>query len=168
MSNRINITEEDSKRIKKEYQDYVKLLSSEYQFGLFVGEYIYQQFLPSLSTEMILTPRNVIKVNDEDTKQNKLLGEKWFNHSINDIVERDKYWQEYYNHSKYLENKYLKPELECYLTLLNIRDEDEFKKGIIHTLWHSDVCSYSLKPEDIEISHDDYSTIIKFTKLGYE
>jgi type II restriction/modification system DNA methylase subunit YeeA len=39
---------------------------------------------------------------------------------------------------------------------------DEFKQGLITSLWDCDHCNYSLDPEDIEIyDEDDYFTIIK-------
>jgi hypothetical protein len=62
-----------------------------------------------------------------------------------------------------LEKKYLPDPLVCHLRLLNVENWDEFKEGLIDYLWECDMCSYSLKAEDINIfDDDDYFTIIKF------
>ena len=50
------------------------------------------------------------------------------------------------------------------MSLMNIRDEKDFKDGLIHSLWNCDMCTYSLKPEDIKIYDDEdlWFTIIEF------
>ena len=63
-----------------------------------------------------------------------------------------------------LEKKYLPNPLKCHMSLMNIRDEKDFKDGLIHSLWNCDMCTYSLKPEDIKIYDDEdlWFTIIEF------
>jgi hypothetical protein len=63
-----------------------------------------------------------------------------------------------------LEKKYLPNPLVCYVGTLNIQDMDDFKKGLIQTLWDCDTCSYNLEKDNIKIYNDEgyYSTIIEF------
>jgi hypothetical protein len=82
---------------------------------------------------------------------------------VNDRIHKEN-WNLYHQHNKMLEKKYLPNPLKCHIDLLNVRDEKDFKDGLIHSLWNCDMCSYSLKPEDIKIYDDEdlWFTIIEF------
>ena len=59
--------------------------------------------------------------------------------------------------------KYLPNPLQCYLSSLNITNMEEFKDGLMTSLWDSDVCNYNIDPDNIKIYDDDdmYFTIIE-------
>jgi hypothetical protein len=162
----IKTPEYKEKMIKKRI-DQKKKLTSEYQFGFYVGEEIVTRHLPTLTTDMIRS-RNQIKVSDEDTEENKRLENEWSQTckygSNPDEVGNKENWGLYHQHNKMLEKKYLPNPLKCHMSLMNIRDEKDFKDGLIHSLWDCDMCSYSLKPEDIKIYDDEdlWFTMIEF------
>jgi hypothetical protein len=164
-----SLTPEKREEIKQERISYVKSLTSEFQLGLYVGEHIVNRHLPTLSTDGIRT-RNVIQVSEEDVTENKRLDKDWFsttrygeNNNGSENGDKEK-WNSYYQHNKMLEKKYLPNPLICYVGTLNIQDMDEFKKGLIQTLWDCDTCSYNLEKDNIKIYNDEgyYSTIIEF------
>lgn len=144
--------------------------SLEFQLGFYVGEYIFHRFLPTLSTDD-LRSRIVIKVSDEDTIQNKHLANRWFESTRKNRVkketdeEKNPLWIEYYQHNKMLERKYLPHILKCHIpTIHNVKNIEKLKDGIIASLWDCDMCAYSLKSENITITHTDdgYFTVVEF------
>jgi len=158
---------EYKERRLKEKKEEKKKLTSEYQFGYYVGEDIVRRFLPTITTDSLLT-RTQIKVSDEDSEENKRLHDEWwetckYGSNPNEVVNKEN-WDLYHQHNKMLEKKYLPNPLKCHMSLMNIRDEKDFKEGLIHSLWDCDMCSYSLKPEDIKIYDDEdlWFTIIEF------
>lgn len=153
------------KRIKKN-----KSQSFEAQLGFYVGEYIVTNYLPTLSTNRIRT-RTCIMVSDNDSIENKRLSDEWYETTRygKNWVKKDEHgdkekWELYLNHQKMLEKKYLPHKLSCLISPLNIENVDEFKKGLIRSLWNCDCCSYNLKPENIKIydNEDGYYTTIEF------
>ena len=136
------------------YRSKTKLPITEY-----VGEHIVNRYLPTLSTDMIHSNR-VIEVSEEDSLENKRLDTEWFSttrHMPNWDGEVDgskEKWNEYFQHNKMLEKKYLPGKLECHLGLLKINDMVEFKKGLQDSLWNCDMCSYNIEPENIKIEND--------------
>jgi hypothetical protein len=165
----IKITEEDLAKMKQKRADYKKSLTLEFQLGYYVGSKVVTHYLPTLSTDS-LQSRNIIQVSPEDTAENKRLDSEWYdttnygkNKDENFANGNPEKWNLYYQHNKMLEKKYLPDPLVCHLRLLNVENWDEFKEGLIDYLWECDMCSYSLKAEDINIFDDeDYFTIIKF------
>lgn len=155
-----SITPEMEEKWKQERIEEKKSLTLEFQLGYFVGELISINQLPTLSTDH-LQSRYVIEVSDEDTKENKRLEDEWF---FSNEDEKDGKWDLYHQHNKMLEKKYLPNPYSCHFTTLNVENIEEFKKGLINSLWNCDMCSYSLKPEDIKIYDDDdvRFTIIEF------
>jgi hypothetical protein len=160
-------TDEDRQRWKDERVERKKNTTLTYQLGHYVGAEIFNCYLPTLSSDM-LHSRKVIEISEEDSKENKRLESEWYSTtkygSNRDLEKCKENWDLYYAHNKMLEKKYLPDPLECHLDILNVEDWEEFKKGLIDYLWNCDMCSYSLKPEDIEITEteDVYFTIIKF------
>jgi hypothetical protein len=158
---------EYKERRLKEKKESKERLTAEYQFGYYVGEDIVRRFLPTITTDSLLT-RTQVKVSDEDSEKNKRLHDEWwetckYGSNPNEVVNKE-IWNSYHQHNKMLEKKYLPNPLKCHIDLLNIRDEKDFKDGLIHSLWNCDMCSYSLKPEDIKIYDDEdlWFTIIEF------
>ena len=160
-------TPEYKERRLKEKKKQKEKLTSEYQFGYYVGEEIVSRHLPTISTDSLLS-RKQIKVSDEDTEENKRLHDEWWETckygSNPDLIKNKENWDLYHQHNKMLEKKYLPNPLMCHMSPMNVRDEKEFKDGLIHSLWNCDMCSYSLKPEDIKIYDDEHMwfTIIEF------
>ena len=58
-------------------QKYLDEVTVDYHYGCFVGEHIVDNYLPTLSTDMIHSNR-VIEVSEEDTLENKRLDTEWF------------------------------------------------------------------------------------------
>ena len=120
--------------------------------GFYAGEYIIRNYLPTLSVDLIHTNNN-ISVTCAEGDTNRKLSDRWFNLSGNpenkDISE--KAWLELGEHNKLLEEKYIPKILKCMVRPMYLKNAniDEFKKGVIDSLWDSDCCYYSLKPEDI-------------------
>jgi len=146
-------------RRKKQIEE----LSLEYQLGQYVGEYIVYRTLPTLSCDDITT-RNTIQVSEEETNELKRLNDIWFNKVWNFRgTEEEKKeatkeeWNNLRTYQKMLDDKYYPPTIQSHLSPLNVKDMNEFKRGLIDCLWSSDCCSYSLKEEDILIeTNDDY------------
>ncbi len=155
---------------EKRMKERIKLkeeLTFEYQNGFYVGEEIVTRHLPTITTDMLQT-RTQIKVSDEDVEENKRLESEWwkttkYGNSPNEEKHNEN-WELYKQHNIMLEKKYLPTPLKCHMSLMNIRDEKDFKDGLIHSLWNCDMCTYSLKPEDIKIYDDEdlWFTIIEF------
>lgn len=137
----------------------------ESQLGYFVGEYIVYRYLPTLSTDMMHS-RKVIEVSEEDTKENKRLSDEWYESTHKGENSSNEKWITYLNHNKMLEKKYLPEKLICHVRPLNVENMDEFKDGLISSLWNCDMCAYSLKPENINIydEHHGYFTVIEFIR----
>ena len=141
-----------------------------YQLGIYAGEYIVSEFLPSLSCEMMHT-RNVIQCTIAEADEQKRLDDIWSYHynEDNHSVESKESWKVQLAHSKALISKYLPENLRCNLPRVTPNDMESFIEGLRESLWNSDVCSYSLKPEDIRFDNDsnEGGTIITL-KLGDE
>lgn len=146
---------EYKERKRKEYTNYLNSASIDRQLGYFIGEYIVTHYLPTLSTDLLQT-RNVIKVNEEDEKENKRLDNDWtstLNLGSGRGGDNEK-WELYRKHNKMLESKYLPEVLKCWLPLTRITNIDEFKEGLIDSLWNCDLCSYNLDKNNIKIEND--------------
>lgn len=148
-------------RMLKERNEEKLKLTSEWQFGYYVGEDIVHRDLPTLSVEG--GTRNEIQVSEEDEAEYKRLEKEWYNKYSHDETSAKNEWEEYQKFREILKVKYLPEKLECYRGLMNITNMEEFKDGLITSLWGSDVCNYSLNPEDIKIYDDEncYFTIIE-------
>lgn len=152
---------EFQEKMKQRREDYKKSLTSEYQLGFFVGEDIINRFLPTLSVEENMGKS--IQISEEDVIEYKRLDNEWYNKYQHGKHEADEEWKAYQDFRQVMKTKYLPNPLICHEKLINIQNMDEFKNGLITSLWDSDSCNYSLKPEDIEIyDEEDYFTIIKF------
>lgn len=128
----------------------------EYQLGEYVGEYIYSKYLPTISTDMLLT-RNVITVTEEDTNVHNVLNEKWYKSKTKED------WDLLQDNYKILKEKYLPKELFCHIPKLDVDNMEELLNGLIDNLWDCDICHYSLNKEDIEINNSKrWDTEIKF------
>lgn len=121
------------------------------QLAYYVGEYIVAYHLPTLSTD-VLQGGNVIQVSEEDAKENNKLRKNMIKSIFDDIGDN---WDNYSNHIKLLEEKYLPKKLIIPLEPLNVDDIDAFKRGLKWPLWNSDICAYNLEPENIKIWDDD-------------
>lgn len=164
-----SLTPEKKEAMKQKRIAYTKSKTLEFQLGEYVGEYIVNRFLPTISTDSIRTNK-CIEVSEEDKATNKQLEEDWFNstkYGNNPLSETGNNikWDKYREHSRYLESKYLPKTLTCYLSPLNIQNIEEFKKGLSLTLWDCDICHYNIEPENIKIYDDEdgYFTYIEFT-----
>jgi hypothetical protein len=143
----------------EEHQKYLDEISMDYQLGYYVGEYIVNRYLPTLSTDMIQS-RNVIEVSEEDSIENNRLDREWYlttkyQNDWNGEEDGDKEkWDLYHQHNKMLEQKYLPQKLECHLGLIKFNNEKEFKEGLHSSLWDCDMCSYNIDVENIKIEYE--------------
>lgn len=110
-----------------------KKISLEYQLGYYVGEFIYSNFLPTLSTDL-LKSRNVINVSDEDASENTRLESLWSFCSKSNDNNTKKKWKAYHAHNVMLHEKYLPHNLKCHIPKINVEDIEEFKSGLINSL----------------------------------
>lgn len=141
----------------------MKKVSIESQLGYYVGEYIYHRFLPTISTDSLLS-RIVIPVSEEETIENKRLETEWFKsgHKNRELNGDPELWKAYHAHNIMLQNKYLPHVLICNIPQIEVDNLEDFKRGLIASLWDTDLCSYSLKPENIKIENDEkYFTTIE-------
>jgi hypothetical protein len=165
-----SITPEQVEELRQKRIEQKNRLTSEFQFGYYVGLEIVRGYLPTLSTD-ILQSRNVIQVSEEDSLENERLDTEWYVttkhggewNGVDENGDKEK-WDLYHQHNKMLEKKYLPNPLKCHMDILNIQDLDGFKKGLRVALWDCDMCSYNIEPENIKIYDDDdyYFTIIEF------
>jgi hypothetical protein len=149
--------EESRQRRKKQIEE----TSLEEQLGYFVGEFILHTTLPTLSCDMFLT-KNVIQVSEEETNELNRLSDIWLNKRWDfKGTEKEKKeatkeeWEIFQSYNKTIEEKYYPPTFQTFISPLNVKDMDKFKDGLIRSLWNCDVCSYSLKKEDIMIETDE-------------
>jgi len=157
------LTPEKVAEMKQKRIEGKKTIPTEWQFGYFVGEKIISHFLPNLSTDSMQS-RKVITVSEEEAKNHKELSDKWFNISRNEKINDSEEWKSLRDFNKMLEDKYLPNPLVCHLEPLNIIDEKMFKKGLISSLWNSDICSYDIIPENIKI-YDDEDVLFTIIEL---
>ena len=164
-----SITPEMSEEWKQKRIEKKKSLTLDYQLGYYVGLEIVHRFLPTLSTDMLQT-LNVIEVSEEDTLENERLDTEWYettryggNWNGKDENGDKEKWELYHQHNKMLDKKYLPNPLKCHLSLLNIQNMEEFKKGLCFALWDCDMCSYDIEPESIKIYDEEefYNTVIE-------
>lgn len=169
MAKKNDVLERLRKKLTPEYLEKRKLkrleekksLTSEWQFGFYVGEDIYHSDLPTISIEA--GTRKVVSVSEEDELEYKSKERNWFDKCHNKNVDVKEEWNSYQECRKRLIKKYLPNPLKCYRPLLNITNMNEFKEGLINSLWNTDVCNYNLNPENIKIYDEDdaYFTVIE-------
>ena len=146
---------EYKEKMMNKNKEYLKNVGMDYQLGFYIGENIVDNYLPTLSTDIIHS-RKVIKVSEKDEIENNRLDDEWFNsctHERGNSGDKEK-WEAYFNHNKMLERKYLPQTLECVFSLIRIDDMNKFKEGIKESLWNCDMCSYNIDEEKIEIYND--------------
>jgi hypothetical protein len=157
---------EYKEKVIEENKEYLKNVSMDYQLGFYIGENIVDNYLPTLSTDMIHS-RKIIQVSEEDEIENNRLDDEWFNsctHERGNSGDKEK-WEAYFNHNKMLEKKYLPQTLECVFSLLRIDDMKKFKEGLRSSLWNCDMCSYNIDEENIKIYND---LEIGFTHIEFQ
>jgi len=149
------------KRIKDKEE-----MTSDYQFGYFVGEDIFHTTLPTISIDSIHT-RNLLYITEEEEKEFYRLEDLWLDKYERGKDKAGEEWEEVMKFRRKMESKYLPHVLDCIYWSMNIRDVKEFKKGLRSSLWNCDICHYNIEEDDIEIFDDKefYFTTIRF-KLG--
>jgi hypothetical protein len=152
------LTPEKLEKMKQKRLEEKNKLTTEYQFGYYVGENIVNRYLPTLSVES--GTRTQIEVSEEDSNEYNRIEKEWSNKYQNN-KSSDVEWNDYQKYRENLNKKYLPNPLICHISPLNI---EEFKKGLIWSLYDSDHCSYNLDPDKIKIYDDEnlYFTIIEF------
>lgn len=160
-----SITDEDMERWKRRSMEYRNSLTLNEMLGTFIGDEVCSKHLARLETDGFKT--KFIKISEEDMIEYRRLEELWSdNYKSSDHNSAKKEWFDYRTFSKTIEKKYLPSPLICRLGHFNVNaitDMDEFKKGLIDSLWNDDFCHYSLKPEDIKLynSEDDGDGIVE-------
>lgn len=159
------LTPEKLEKMKQNRIEEKEKLTTEWQFGYYVGEDIVNRYLPTLSVEP--GTRTSIEVSKEDSIEYDRIEKEWSDkyqkEGSQSWCELDE-WSDYQKYREMLNKKYLPNPLKCHMGILNILDLSEFKKGLIFSLWNSDHCNYNLDPEKIKIYDDEkiYFTIIEF------
>ena len=128
----------------------------QYYVGKLVGEIIVSDHLPTLSTDMIKSMR-VIEVSEEDTKEHDRLSDLWRD-SEKDSDDRNEHWDVHLKNMYMLSEKYLPHVLKMRIPKFGIHlitDMEEFKTGISDVLWNSDLCSYHIEHDKIEIKETE-------------
>lgn len=150
--------EERAKRPKKKEPE----VSLELQLGFYVGDYIVLKYLPTLSTDMMHSP-NLVEVSEEDTIRYNELHDIWSKKRDTLPQEECKEeWETYRGFANQLQDKYLPPILECYISKVkSIKNMDEFIRGIAVSLWDCDMCCYDTKT--IKIDDEDSEFFTKIT-----
>ena len=131
-----------------------------HQFAkLFVkGEYIVNDFLVTLSTDLIRT-RNVIQVSAEDTSKFEAIRAAWYPVALKDKIvgntESKDEWETMQEFYHYLAKKYLPEELVIKLPFPDVQHIDHVKDAIRNVLRECDCCSYCVEiNDDIVIEHE--------------
>lgn len=157
----LKLTPEYLEKMKQKRIEHKNNLTAEWQLGYYVGENIVHDDLPTISVEA--GTRKEIPVSLEDELEYKRTEENWYNKTQHGKVKADDEWKVYQDCRKRLIKKYLPNPLKCYVGILNIHNMEDFKNGLINSLWNSDVCNYNLNPENIKIYDDDevFFTVIE-------
>ena len=145
----------------------IKSMTMEFQLGNYVGEEIVRRYLPTLEVDMLQT-NTVIPVDPAEKSECERLNSNWFETSQSLGQEgSSKEWQELRAYHKMLEDKYLPAEVECHFDPINVVDETDLKRGIVNSLWHSDLCHYKCSdPSDVDVYLEDsaYFTVVKLKR----
>ena len=140
-----------------------------YQLGIYVGQYIFFKYLPTLSTDMLKT-RNVIHVNEDELIEHTTIDlELTQSYTVfGGNGNSDDFFKRYKSFNNKLAEKYLPHELVCACPKFSLTDIDEFKNGLREMLWDTDLCWYGIATnDDVEIV-DYYGQTIITLKLRLE
>lgn len=149
---RVEGRKDNKKRVKEE-------VSLEYQLGIYVGDYIVMQYLPTLSVDWCHT-KETVEVSAEDATRHAELYNIYTTKS-NANEECKEEWKNYRDFSHSLEEKYLPAVLECSIhKISSIKNMDQFISGIRASLWDCDICCYNI--DNIKVD-DEYSE--RFTRI---
>lgn len=168
---RERLTPEKLEEMKQKRIKAREKMSPDFQFGYFVGEDIFNNFLPCLDIDMLYTNK-VIKVSKNDKKEFERIDKlhtKTIDWSSIKAEDESEEWKNLIKFRREMEIKYLPPVLECPYWLMNISNMEEFKKGLRSSLWNCDICHYKIETDDdIEIFDDEecYFTTIRL-KYGH-
>ncbi len=123
-----------------------------YQLGTYVGEYIINKYLPTLSIDYIHTNKNIV-VTCAEGDEYRRLNDVWFNKRPNDASVE---WNALKKHENMLYDKYLPKTLECRIPFLCVNEYniEDFKNGLIEVLWDCDCCNYKIGSDDIIIEKE--------------
>jgi len=154
---------EESERRRLEHK---KSLTMNYQLGYYVGQEIVRRFLPTTSIEELGGLKR-IKTTIAEYDEYKRLSEVWYSgtgsfHKTDITKEQNKKdWIALREYSDMIFRKYLPETVECQVGILNITDEEDFKKGLAWSLFDCDFSHYSTNVDDINIYDNKYSTVIE-------
>lgn len=165
-----DLTPEKMEEIKQRRLASIKSMTMEYQLGWFVGEKITRKYMPSLDVDMLQT-NNVITVEPAEKIECERLHDAWWAKREHDKEESDVEWKELRAYHKMLDDKYLPEFLVCHISPVNYANEEEFKLGIVRSLWDSDVCNYDCsEPSDVDVKLEDdgYFTVVVLKRTNKE
>ena len=131
---------------------------NDFNIGLLIGNYIFQNDLPLLNILTLeFVPNNIVPISMGDQKKYEAL----------DCVSD---YEEYVKFLAYLEKKYLPEVVECHLPKVKFEYISELQEGIreaiIYSLWKSESCPYNMDPNSIEIVEMDTTLNIKIRRLN--
>jgi hypothetical protein len=127
-----------------------------YQLGLYVGEYITRNYLPTLSTDMLKTYTE-IQVSEEDAERHTTVSEalhktyKWRGGDDNS----KQAFEVYKALNNELARKYLSEKLKCRIPKIYPTDIDTFKEGLRDQLWDTDLSHYWPEDDFYRVGHEE-------------
>ena len=119
-------------------------LDLNFQLGELAGEIIYEKYLPTLSTDMLLS-KVVIEVTDEADLAEHNRFQKLFDSALGNIDEYRKIHKQWLEFYKPMSKKYLPETIECLVEKIEPTDIDKFKEGLNTFLWNIDLSHYMAK-----------------------
>ncbi|MEK6828920.1 MAG: hypothetical protein AABY15_02255 [Nanoarchaeota archaeon] len=122
--------------------------------GFYMGEYIVHTKLTGLGCDHDCAVQ--VQVTWGEAQELKRLSDTWSEKYHEDKEGASQEWNDYIRYRYMLKEKYLPHVLTCRLPKVELDDVEGIKKGLINSLWHSDVCNYSLNSEDINIYNEPY------------
>jgi len=143
----------------------IQRYSKDYQLGFYIGEMIFEKYLPTTDAVMLQT-NHVIPLLPEDFIEYKRLEKEWSDHmwanmgnkkEKNPIIKAEgkRLFDIQLNFWRMAAKKILLPEIKCdILPLPRHLNVTKFKEGLSYFLWDCDMCSYSIEHEDIIIGEE--------------
>jgi hypothetical protein len=139
-----------------------------YTLGMYIGHYIVDHYLPTLSTDVFCT-RNTIQVSDEDVAELGRLNESWASKYTVSHVSSQNEWEELRKFQRKITVKYLPETITCSIPSLDMDffnncDMITLKRAIRVVLWNTDICSYAIENDsDIIIENSLLETKVTLT-----
>ncbi len=151
-----------SRLLKTRKPNQTKIINElNFSLGISVGDNIVNNFLPTLSTDM-LHSKSIIEVSPEESEIWKKMHDEWFELAMKDRQDKksgdDKEsTRVFYENRKWyvkIEEKYLPETIEVRITKIKPTNIKEFQRGIEEALWDCDFSHYKVVDGFFEEGHE--------------